>query len=284
MVINDLILQVISLTQPRWKDQALAAGIHIDIRTELGSIPDIPADEADLKEALSILLTNSVDSIRKYGTITIQSEVQGRWVVVTVEDDGVGMTEEVRVRCMDPFATAKAEAGACDLSSVHRVVRRHDGGLDIQSEPGRGTAVSICLPIDSHEEAPEAPIHSVPVGKPLRVLVVEDEPLVREVLSVYLSEDRHQITVAANGRDGLEKFKQGTFDLVLTDRAMPEMNGNELAVQIKKLKPDQPVILLTGYGELMNGPGKQPEGVDLVVSKPFTVNGLRTAISSVMGE
>jgi signal transduction histidine kinase len=284
VVINDLILQVISLTQPRWKDQALAAGINIDIRTELGKVPSIPGNEAELKEALVNLLFNSIDAITKRGTITIRSEVQGRWAVVTVTDDGVGMTEDVRARCLEPFFTTKKDQGTgLGLGSVYGIVRRHDGEVDIQSEVGRGTSVALCLPIHRVEKAPEAakPPPSPPSAA-LRVLVVEDEPLVREVLGVYLSEDRHHIVTAENGREGLEKFKAEDFDLVLTDRAMPEMNGDELAKEIKRIKPGQPLILLTGFGDLMNGAGEQPPGVDLVVSKPFTLTGLRTAIAKVL--
>jgi len=90
--------------------------------------------------------------------------------------------------------------------------------------------------------------------------------------------------MATNGREGLEMFRSGTFDLVLTDRAMPEMNGDQLAMEVKKLKSDQPVILLTGFGDLMSGAGEQPAGVDLIVSKPFTMNMLRAAIAKILGE
>jgi CheY-like chemotaxis protein len=102
------------------------------------------------------------------------------------------------------------------------------------------------------------------------------------VIEVYLREDQHVIQTAANGREGIEKYRAGTFDLVLTDRAMPEVNGDVLAAQIKKLNPHQPVILLTGFGDLMTGLGEKPEGVDLVVGKPFTLNSLRQAITTAI--
>jgi CheY-like chemotaxis protein len=86
------------------------------------------------------------------------------------------------------------------------------------------------------------------------------------------------IVTASNGREGLEKYEGGSFDLVLTDRAMPEVNGDVLAREIKKINPQQPIILLTGFGDLMSGAGEKPEGVDMVVSKPFTLNSLREAI------
>ena len=282
VVINDLVLQVISLTQPRWKDQALAVGTNIDFRTEMENVPTVPGNESELREMLVNLVFNAIDAIPKRGTITIRTEVQGRWLVVTVSDDGIGMSEEVKVRCMEPFFSTKDDQGTgLGLGSVHGIVRRHEGEIDIQSEEGHGTSVAVSLPLDKHVTAPEAvrPIRAALDA--LRILVVEDEPLVREVLAVYLDEDKHVVQVAENGRIGLEKFKAGTFDLVMTDRAMPEMNGDQLAVEIKKLCPDIPILLLTGFGDLMTGVGEQPPGVDLVVSKPFTLTTLRSAIAKV---
>ena len=285
VVINDLVQQVISFTQPRWKDEALAAGQTIEFRAELGSVPTIPANEGELREALVNLIFNAVDAIPRRGTIVIRTETQGRWVVITVTDDGIGMTPEVKARCLEPFFTTKPDQGTgLGLGSVYGIVRRHEGEVDIQSERSRGTSVAISLPVERGAvKPPGAPQLPEQPSRPLRILVVEDEPMVREVLGVYLSEDHHEITTAVNGRDGLEKFQRGEFDLVLTDRAMPEMNGDQLAAEIKKLKPRQPLILLTGFGDLMTGAGEHPEGVDLVVSKPFTLNTLRGAIAKSLG-
>ena len=139
-----------------------------------------------------------------------------------------------------------------------------------------GAAISGLKPSMSQEPSPEMPARA---GQPLRILVVDDEPLVREVVRLFLEEEQHSITMAANGRDGLARFCEGEFDLVLTDRAMPEMNGNQLAQAIKTLKPTQPIILLTGF----DGGLKENSAVDLVVSKPFTVDSLRWAIREVLG-
>jgi signal transduction histidine kinase len=285
VVINDLILQVISLTQPRWKDQALAAGVTIDVRTEMSNVPTVPANESELREALANLVFNAVDAIPKRGTITLRTEVQGRWLVITVSDDGVGMTEDVRARCLEPFfSTKKSEGTGLGLGSVYGIVRRLEGEIDIQSEVGRGTSVALSLPLERKTKPPEAPKPQPAVRASMRILVVEDEPLVREVLGVYLMEDAHDVVLAKNGREGVEKFKgEGPFDLVMTDRAMPEMNGDQLAEEIKKLNPTQPIILLTGFGDLMTGAGECPAGVDLVVSKPFTLSTLRGAMPKVTG-
>ncbi len=284
VVVNDLVRQVVSITQPRWKDQALAAGITIDVRTELGNVPTVPGNEQELRELLVSLIFNSVDAILKRGQIVIRTAVQGRWMVLTVADDGVGMSEEVRLHCLEPFFSTKEEEGnGLGLGSVYGIVRRHEGQLDIKSELGSGTSVAISLPLERNARAPEAQNVVKEAGGPLRILVVEDEPLVREVIDVYLTEDQHTVTLAVNGRDGLEKFCAGEFDLVLTDRAMPEMNGDELAAEIRKLSPAQPIVLLTGFGDLMTSAGEKPAGVDLVVGKPFNVATLRNAIATATG-
>ncbi len=282
VVVNELVQQVIAVTRPRWKGQALAAGVNIAIRTELGDVPTVAGNEAELREALANIVFNAIDAIPERGTITIRTEIQGSWLVISVTDDGVGMTEDVRARCLEPFySTHEIEGTGLGLGSVYGIVRRHEGQIDIRSELGRGTTISISLPL-ARETAPlQETAPQISTGGGLRILVVEDEPMVRDVISLYLEEDRHVVTLAENGRDGLEKFRAGEFDLVLTDRAMPEMNGDLLAKEIKAAKPDQRLILLTGFGDLMNGAGEQPEGVDLVVGKPFTMTALRDAIAKV---
>jgi signal transduction histidine kinase len=285
VVVNDVIQKAVALTQPRWKDQALAAGVNIEIRLELGNVPTVAGNEQELGEAITNLIFNAADAIQKRGAITIRSESNGRWLTVTVSDDGTGMNEETKSRCMEPFFTTKGDQVAgLGLGVVYGVVQRHDGELDIQSELGRGTTVSISLPLERGIKAPAAELPARHAPRALQILVVEDEPLVREVLSVYLTEDHHQIVMASNGREGFEAFRTREFDLVLTDRAMPEMNGDELAGEIRRLKPGQPIILLTGFGDLMTGSGEHPQDVDLVVSKPFTLSTLRDAIAKSLGK
>jgi signal transduction histidine kinase len=281
--LNDLIQQVISLTQPRWKDQAQANGVHVTMKTELQNIPTIAGNEAELREMLFNVVFNAIDAIEKAGTITFRTSLHDQCARLQVADSGAGMTEDVRLRCLEPFFSTKDEHGTgLGLGIVYGIVRRHEGAIQIDSAPGQGTTISISLPLYKEERPPLPPEPASVMERPLHILVVEDEPLVREVIEVYLREDNHIVVTACNGREGLEKYKDGTFDLVLTDRAMPECNGDVLAAEIKKLSPQQPIILLTGFGDLMSGAGEKPEGVDLVASKPFTLHSLREAISKAI--
>ena len=282
LVLGDLVQQVILLTQPKWKDEAQAAGKIINILTDFKSVPTVSANESEIREMLTNLLFNAIDAVveKGGGTITFRIAQKGDDVSLQIADTGVGMSEDVRLKCIEPFFSTKHEHGTgLGLGIVHGIVRRHSGSIDIASEEGEGTTVTVSLPVHSDKVTPE---HSVPPpaeNQKLRILVVEDEPLVREVITAYLTNDKHQIDTAVNGVDGLEKFRGSTYDIVMTDRAMPQMNGDQLAKEIRKINPEQKVILITGFGDLISGTGEKPENIDLVVSKPFTMNHIREAVA-----
>ncbi len=111
---------------------------------------------------------------------------------------------------------------------------------------------------------------------------MDDESRVREVITAFLRAEGHTVTTATSGREGIEQFRAQPFDLVVTDRAMPEMSGDQMASLIKQLRPDVPVVLLTGFGALIEVTGSQPKDVDVVLSKPITLNALRTTIESLL--
>ncbi|MDP9291341.1 MAG: response regulator [Verrucomicrobiota bacterium] len=278
--INDLIENVILLTQPRWKGEALAKGIHITIVTELEDVPTVSGNEAELREMLTNLVFNAIDAITDEGRITIRTVQRDQSVYVEIGDTGGGMPEEIRAHCFEPFFSTKREHGTgLGLGIVHGIVRRHEGEISVESVVGEGTTVNVALPV-YHEQTPaEQAVAKPETPRKFRVLVVEDEPLVREVITMFLSEDSHEIDTAEDGAQGLEKFKAGAFDLVLTDRSMPEMNGDQLALEIKKLQPSVPIVLLTGFGDLISASGEKIEGIDMVVTKPFTMETLRGAIA-----
>jgi CheY-like chemotaxis protein len=293
--INKVIGQAISLTQPRWKDQALAAGINIKLAPELQELPPFVCNEADLRECLINLIFNSVDAMTTGGVITIKTSIEDDHIVIRVRDTGSGMTEEVRLRCLEPFFSTKGKRGSgLGLAMVYGFVQRHRGTIDIESEPGKGTTFVLRLPLQKapeqkkdesvqrsakRQEDPEKGRAGGP--RPKRVLIVDDEPLVRGVITAYLTCDGHAVEAATNGKDGLERFRSGQFDLVLTEKAMPEMNGERLAALIKEISPDMPVILLTGFEEIMSSSGEQPKSVDLVLPKPVALDDLRHAIAKV---
>src|SRR5262249_6257278 len=114
-----------------------------------------------------------------------------------------------------------------------------------------------------------------------RILVVDDEPFVCDAVKMMLTFDGHIVETANNGREALQMFQEGKFDLVITDFAMPSMKGDELAAAIKARSPKQPVVMITAYAEMLQAGGNPLSGVDFIISKPFLLENLREAIAKV---
>ena len=293
--INDIVAQAISLSQPRWRDQAQASGQTIQVTAELGQVPAIGGRSSELRQALTNLIINAVDAMPSGGTLTLRTcletaadkGVGEQMVVVEVADTGTGMPPEVRDRIFDPFYTTKGDRGTgLGLAMVHGIVEQHHGQISVQSEVGKGTTFTMRFrPLPEQvESAVVAARPAPPRVRGLRVLLTEDEPSLRQILTSYLRVDGHAIEAAGNGREALAKFRPDAFDLVITDRAMPEMGGDQLAAELERRGSTTPVIMLTGLGDLMNEVGERPEGVDLVVAKPVTLAELRAAVVMVTAD
>ncbi|MFW5923374.1 MAG: response regulator [Planctomycetota bacterium] len=208
-------------------------------------------------------------------------------VVLEVSDTGIGMSPEVRKRCMNPFFTTKKEGGTgLGLATVRGTAERHDAQITVESDEGEGTTFRISFPPagekETEEKTGEQPSGTTQPLKSLNILVVEDEADQRKLLTRYLEMDDHKVKTAADGQKGLRAFRDADYDIVITDRSMPEMNGDELAATIKQEGNDQPIIMLTGFGDMMGASGEKPAGVEEVLSKPVKQTDLQMTIARVI--
>jgi signal transduction histidine kinase/ActR/RegA family two-component response regulator len=286
--------QVLELTRPRWNDQPQQRGIMVDLQTELSeALPDIMGAEHEIRDALTNLIFNAVDAMPSGGTLSLRTrsitsaEGDPR-VVIEVGDSGVGMDEETRRRCLEPFYTTKGERGTgLGLAMVYGMVQRHSAELDIDSTPGRGTTVRMSFPAHTGALMPagQAPAASVLTHR-LRILLVDDDPLLIKSLQDTLQEDGHLITVAHGGQAGIDTFaearKRGEpFDIVVTDLGMPHVDGRKVAASIRALSATTPIILLTGWGQRMIAANDTPPHVSKVLAKPPRLQELRAALAEL---
>lgn len=278
--LNKLVSESLELACPKWKTECQAKGISVTMDTYLETVADISGAPAEIREVLLNLIFNAVDAMPQGGQIIIRTRQEDAEVVLEVEDSGTGMTPETQIRCLEPFYSTKGVRGTgLGLAITYGIIQRHGGTIRIRSELNKGTCfrVGLPLPLPGLPEALAA-IVALPIQQHLRVLVVDDDPIVSELLSRYLEEDQHSVTTAATGCEALEKFNAGEFDLVITDRVMPKMSGDQLAIAIRDQKPAKPIILITGFEGVT-----APVEADLLVSKPATIATLRNAISRAMG-
>ncbi|MFL6336229.1 MAG: ATP-binding protein [Pyrinomonadaceae bacterium] len=276
--VDQLLLDVREITRPRWKSRAESEGVHISLELQLGSDEArVMGDESELREVLVNLVFNAVDAMPQGGTLTLSSRESAGAVEIAVADTGTGMAEEVRSRVFDPFFTTKGKAGmGLGLAVSYGIVRRHEGSIEAESEPGRGTAFRIKLPAartDARQEpAAEAPAIALVPQRPgsTRILVVDDEENVRELLADILESEGYQVELAAGGREALDKFGDGAaFDALFTDLGMQGMSGWELAHAVRELDEKIPVAVITGWGEAVGSSERLAARVDWVIAKPF---------------
>jgi signal transduction histidine kinase/ActR/RegA family two-component response regulator len=276
--VDQLLLDVREITRPRWKSRAESEGVHISLELQLGSDEArVMGDESELREVLVNLVFNAVDAMPQGGTLTLSTREGGGAVEIAVADTGTGMAEEVRSRVFDPFFTTKGKAGmGLGLAVSYGIIRRHEGGIEAESELGKGTTFRIKLPAAAasakQEPAAEAPAIALVPQRPgsTRILVVDDEENVRELLADILGSEGYQVELAAGGREALEKFGDGAaFDALFTDLGMQGMSGWELAHAVRELDKKIPVAVVTGWGEAVGSSERQAAQVDWVIAKPF---------------
>lgn len=288
VALNEVVMEVVEVTRPRWQEEAQVHGRSIALDTDLGAIPLISGRAEELREALTNLLFNAIDALPHGGIITVttrpvDSDGGRESVDLIVRDTGIGMSEAVRDRVFEPFFTTKGIQGTgLGLSMVYGIVSRHGGTIDVASAPGQGTTVTVRLPAAQEAVPPASP----PVGRArplhsLRVLVIDDILLIAETLADILHLIGHEVAIATGGKEGLARLEAGGFDVVITDLGMPGMSGWDVAAAVKARWPGLPVILVTGWAE--EAGEERPAGavVDLMLAKPFTTEQLSRALAQI---
>jgi PAS domain S-box-containing protein len=286
--INAMARQVMELTRARWSDMAQQRGIAIEMRTELtADLPAIMGAESEIREALTNLIFNAVDAMPDGGALTLRTGLaQDRGVAqIEVIDAGVGMDENTRRRCLEPFFSTKGERGTgLGLAMVYGTVQRHSAEIEIESAVGKGTTVRLSFAIPATPAVGAAMTSAVSAVPALRILIVDDDPLVLKSLRDALESDGHVVTTADGGQAGIDAFLAATaqgnaFPVVITDLGMPYVDGRKVSNAIKTAIPATIVLLLTGWGQRLLADGDIPPYVDRVLSKPPKLRELREALA-----
>ena len=291
--INVVLGQVPDLTRARWSDLAQARGAAITMRVEEApGAPTIMANESEIREALINLVFNATDALPDGGAITLRARRSAGdtpaakpSVIVEVTDDGVGMDENTRIHCLEPFFTTKGVRGTgLGLAMVYGIAQRHHAELQVDSDVGKGTTVRLLFS-DSEGATAIARKEEVPQTAPsLKLLLIDDDPLILQSLRHALEFEGHEVTCAHGGQTGIDMFRAACdrsepFSAVITDLGMPHVDGRQVATAIKAIERTARVIMLTGWGQLMADGSDVPAHVDRILSKPPNMWELREALT-----
>jgi len=285
---DQLMHEVAEMTRPRWKDHAEAQNVHITLERQIGSRATIMGDAGELREVLINMVFNAVDAMPQGGRLTLSTRATNGEVEISVSDTGTGMTEEVRTRIFDPFFTTKGKAGmGLGLSVSYGIVRRHEGTVEVESEVGRGTTFRVRLPaasadaVQPHAEGRVAAQLPVPAPCDLRLLVVDDENYVRELLRDILEREGCEVILAADGHEAMSLFETREFDAVFTDVGLPGMSGWELARYVRRKNESVALAVITGWGDTVSHEEQSASQADWVVPKPFSIDRIINLVREV---
>jgi DNA-binding response OmpR family regulator len=290
--LNPLVHQVMDLTRARWNDLAQQRGVMIELKTDLAAdLATIRGAENEIRDALTNLIFNAVDALPDGGRIDIRTRnTDSPGVLLEVTDDGVGMDEDTRRRCLEPFFTTKGDRGTgLGLAMVYGMAKRHSAGLDIASTMGKGTTISLSFRTGTQQTSTtgrhQLPMFSV---RSLRILLIDDDPALLESLRSALQDEGHKVTTANGGQSGIDAFRQAQqagklFDILITDLGMPYVDGRQVVASVRAMSPATPIILLTGWGQHVVNDQDRPPQVDRLLGKPPRIRELRAALAELTG-
>ena len=278
VAISELLKDACEMTRPRWESRSEFAPIRFALHGDCKAF--INCDPVELREVLVNMIYNAIDAMPSGGEVRVTAQENRERVIVCITDTGTGMTPEVKQRLFDPFFTTKGKAGTgMGLAVSFGIIRRHEGSIEVDSEPGRGTTFKISLPkvVPTQPEAkgiqtPEA-ITTTSDDK-VRVMVVDDETHVREVLIEALEAEGCEVVSAQSGEIALALYDQyeGKFDALFTDIGMPDMSGWELVTEIRKHTQTMPIAIISGWADAISLETKNAVKADWVVAKPFDID------------
>jgi len=302
VTVKRLFDQVVELTSPCWRDMAQSRGtsVLVDKDCEDG-LPELYCNESEVREALTNLVLNALDALPQGGRICLcartvrleSSDAKNEkptHIIIEVKDNGVGMDETTRQRCLEPFFSTKQLRGGSGLglAMVYGTMERHEGRIEMESELHKGTTARLIFPLRQPPSANnvQESDSSAGAGRSLRILCIDDEPLLRELLKDVLEFQNHQVETAEGGEEGLKIFEEARtkgkpFDAVITDLGMPGLNGRQVAAKIKEQAPWTGVIMLTGWGMMLEERGEKAVEADVVLSKPPRVDELVEVVTKV---
>ena len=269
--VNLLLRDASEVTRFLWRDQAEVQGLFVDVVRDFAEVPPVRAQPTQLRRVFVELIINAIEAMPRGGIVTLRTERKANQVLVSVIDNGEGMPDPVRQRMFDPFFSTKGSPHlGMGLALAAKTIGEHHGNWLVESVPGRGTTIMLTLIVAPR--TPEVKLASpVPAMESLNLLLIDNEPAVREMMARMLMSEGHSVVTAESGSEGISEYRRRKFDLVFTDLGMPGMSGWEVAQTIKRMNPQAIIVLMSGWAVSLDPRKAHELGVDYILQKPFEV-------------
>ena len=280
--VAEAVKDVVELTKPRWKNFMERSGHKIEIVMDLAPKCSAAINISDLREVLTNLVLNAIDAMPDGGVLTFKTRCSGENTTIDLSDSGIGMTREIADKIFDPFYTTKGVGNSgLGLSVSWSLIGRYGGDIQVKSKPGKGTTFILRL---ARAEAPkaQAAVAKSEGKSAYRLLLVEDDPEILNILRDMLRLKGHKVVATADGQKALDLIGKEKFDLVLTDLGMPSVSGWEIAKRVKEASPETPVVMITGWGAQFEEEDLAGRGVDLMLAKPLSWDKLLGSIEKML--
>ncbi len=315
--LNDLIEQVIGFTMPRWKEMAQAAGVKYQIDLKgVKALPPVLGNPSELREVILNIVNNALDAMPGGGTITVttrcirsdesgieskkektsklpdrraggqtqNSELKSYFVEIAFKDNGKGMSEDVKKSIFDPYFTTRSPEGTgLGMSVSYGIVKRHDGKIDVESEPDKGSTITLSLPVSGKSTSQNTMPKQIGEikEKNLNILIVDDNEEICESLGKLIVEEGQNVCTVTSGAEAVKLIKKRKFDLILCDLVMPDVNGLDVVNSLQTMNKPPKVGLITGWKYEMEDAEKDGLKVDFIARKPFNLSKLRKYINDL---
>lgn len=271
--LSELVSSSVEIARPKWQTESQTRTGAISVNVNAPRPVLAPGDSAELREVVLNMLFNAVDAMPEGGTIEVGTRTDGNSAQFWVADTGAGMPPDVVARIFEPFYTTKGERGTgLGLSASHGIIENHGGQVNVTSELGKGTRFEVILPLHDAAVSEASHVPALAEKAPAsRVLVVEDEEKIRTLLQEAFLAAGHEVVGADNGALALKLLEKDEFDLMICDLGLPELSGLHVARWVKEFRPQLPVIIASGFSEMITNEDRDKARIDAVIRKPYTV-------------
>lgn len=280
--LRGVVEEAVKKVEAQLGEKATGEGAKVNVKTYLRAVSPVEGVPGELREVMVSLILNAVEAMPRGGDLHVSVEENAGSAYVYVQDSGVGIPEHITTRIMDPFFTTKGKnVSGLGLSIAQAILRRHRGDLEVASKKDRGTTITVRLPLSSKEQRPKAKPGRRKI-KNARILIMEQDHLIRELISQLLVSKGCRVATADSVLEGLNKLKGNAFDMVIADPESADIKESVLVRKMRKADGEIAIALIKQHGAEEQPKGVKASPVDLFIHKPIDMNKVLNQVCEIL--